>query len=134
MVETDRSSPTGPYAMAWNQFDRNSAATSSGVSTPARSTLHGDGHRRARFYYAVFAAHTAERSAMYDVIVIGARCAGASTALLLGRKGYKVLLVDRARFPSDVPHGHFIHRHGPQRLTRWGLLDRITATNCPPVT
>ena len=71
---------------------------------------------------------------MYDVIVIGARCAGASTALLLGRKGYKVLLVDRARFPSDVPHGHFIHRHGPQRLARWGLLERITATNCPPVT
>jgi 2-polyprenyl-6-methoxyphenol hydroxylase-like FAD-dependent oxidoreductase len=71
---------------------------------------------------------------MHDAIVIGARCAGAPTAMLLGRKGYKVLLLDRATFPSDVPHGHFIHRHGPPRLARWGLLERITATNCPPVT
>lgn len=71
---------------------------------------------------------------MYDVIVIGARCAGASTAMLLARRGLKVLLVDRAKFPSDIPHGHFIHRHGPPRLARWGLLDRITATGCPAVT
>jgi 2-polyprenyl-6-methoxyphenol hydroxylase-like FAD-dependent oxidoreductase len=70
---------------------------------------------------------------MYDVIVIGARCAGAPTAMLLARKGYKVLLVDRATFPSDIRHGHFIHRHGPRRLHRWGLLDRIVSTNCPPV-
>ena len=71
---------------------------------------------------------------MHDVIVIGARCAGAPTAMLLARKGYKVLLVDRATFPSDIPHGHFIHRHGPRRLAQWGLIDRITATNCPAVT
>jgi flavin-dependent dehydrogenase len=43
----------------------------------------------------------------------------------LARTGAKVLLVDRARFPSDIPHGHFIHRHGPRRLRSWGLLDRI---------
>lgn len=71
---------------------------------------------------------------MYDAIVIGARCAGAPTAMLLARKGYTVLLVDRAIFPSEIPHGHFIHRRGPQRLHRWGLLDRIVATGCPPVT
>jgi flavin-dependent dehydrogenase len=71
---------------------------------------------------------------MYDAIVVGARCAGAPTAMLLARKGYTVLLVDRATFPSEIPHGHFIHRHGPQRLHRWGLLDRVTATGCPPVT
>src|SRR5262245_6474484 len=71
---------------------------------------------------------------MHDVIVIGARCAGAPTAMLLARKGCKVLLVDRAAFPSVIPDGHFIHRHGPARLARWGLLDRIAATNCPPVT
>ena len=70
---------------------------------------------------------------MYDAIVIGARCAGASTAMLLARKGYKVLLVDRASFPSDVPRGHFIHKHGPRRLHRWGLLDRVVATGCPAV-
>jgi flavin-dependent dehydrogenase len=54
--------------------------------------------------------------------------------MLLARKGYRVLLVDRATFPSDIPHGHFIHRHGPGRLHRWGLLDRVVATGCPPVT
>jgi flavin-dependent dehydrogenase len=71
---------------------------------------------------------------MYDAIVIGARCAGAPTAMLLARKGYKVLLVDRATFPSEIPHGHFIHRDGPARLHRWGLLDRIVAAGCPPIT
>jgi flavin-dependent dehydrogenase len=71
---------------------------------------------------------------MHDVIVVGARCAGAPTAMLLARQGYKVLLVDRATFPSDIPHGHFIHRGGPRQLARWGLLDRIGATNCPAVT
>ncbi len=71
---------------------------------------------------------------MYDAIVIGARCGGAPTAMLLARKGYKALLVDRARFPKDIPHGHFIHRHGPRRLHQWGLLDRIVDTNCPLIT
>ena len=71
---------------------------------------------------------------LYDAIVIGARCAGASTAMLLARAGHSVLLVDRARFPSEIPHGHFIHRHGPTRLSRWGLLDRVLATGCPAVT
>jgi flavin-dependent dehydrogenase len=54
--------------------------------------------------------------------------------MLLARKGLDVLLVDRANFPRDIPHGHFIHLHGPRRLADWGLLDRILATNCPPVT
>jgi flavin-dependent dehydrogenase len=71
---------------------------------------------------------------MVDALVIGARCAGASTALLLARRGRDVLLVDRARFPSEIPHGHFIHRHGPARLRDWGLLDRVLATGCPPIT
>jgi flavin-dependent dehydrogenase len=70
----------------------------------------------------------------YDVIVVGARCAGATTAMLLARAGLDVLLVDRAELPSDLPHGHFIHRHGPQRLAGWGLLEQIVGTNCPPVT
>lgn len=68
---------------------------------------------------------------MYDAIVIGARCGGAATAMLLARKGHRVLLVDRASFPSDIPHGHLIHRGGPKRLARWGLYDRIVATGCP---
>src|SRR5687768_15795090 len=71
---------------------------------------------------------------MYDAIVVGARCAGAPTAMLLARRGYRVLLVDRATFPSDIPHGHFVHRHGPPRLARWGLLDRVAGTGAPGVT
>ena len=72
---------------------------------------------------------------MYDAIVVGARCAGSPTALLLARKGYKVLLVDRSKFPSDLPFStHYIHQSGTARLQRWGLLDRVVATNCPPIT
>jgi flavin-dependent dehydrogenase len=71
---------------------------------------------------------------MYDAIVIGARCGGASTAMLLARKGHRVLLVDRAVFPSDIPHGHLIHRGGPRRLASWGLLGRAMATGCPTIT
>jgi flavin-dependent dehydrogenase len=71
---------------------------------------------------------------LYDAIVIGARCAGAVTAMLLGRRGHRVLLLDRGDFPSDVPQGHFIHRHGPKRLADWGLLERVVGTNCPPLT
>lgn len=71
---------------------------------------------------------------MYDAIVIGARCGGAATAMLLARKGHRVLLVDRATFPSDVPQGHLIHRGGPKRLASWGLLDRVVATGAPAIT
>src|SRR5258708_11613362 len=72
---------------------------------------------------------------MYDAIVVGARCAGAPTAMLLARKGYKVLLVDRGAFPSDMPFSnHYVHQTGSSLLKKWGLLDRLAATNCPPIT
>jgi flavin-dependent dehydrogenase len=71
---------------------------------------------------------------MRDVIVVGARCGGASAAMLLARKGYKVLLIDRATFPRDIAHGHLIHRDGPARLARWGILDRMTPRESPPIT
>jgi 2-polyprenyl-6-methoxyphenol hydroxylase-like FAD-dependent oxidoreductase len=69
----------------------------------------------------------------YDAIVVGARCAGAPTAMLLAKKGYKVLLVDKATFPSDTISTHLIHPPGIETLERWGLLDRVLATGCPPV-
>lgn len=53
--------------------------------------------------------------------------------MLLARKGYRVLLVDRATFPSDTISTHFIHAPGVARLKRWGLLERVAASNCPPV-
>jgi flavin-dependent dehydrogenase len=69
----------------------------------------------------------------YDVIVVGARCAGSPTAMLLARKGYRVLVADRATFPSDTLSTHMIHAPGIAALRRWGLLDAVTATGCPPV-
>jgi 2-polyprenyl-6-methoxyphenol hydroxylase-like FAD-dependent oxidoreductase len=69
----------------------------------------------------------------YDAIVVGARCAGAPTAMLLARKGYRVLLVDRATFPSDTVSTHFIHAPGMAALERWGLRQELAASGCPPV-
>jgi 2-polyprenyl-6-methoxyphenol hydroxylase-like FAD-dependent oxidoreductase len=69
----------------------------------------------------------------YDAIVVGARCAGAPTAMLLARRGYRVLLVDRATFPSDTVSTHLIHPPGIAALRRWGLLDALVATGCPPI-
>ena len=71
---------------------------------------------------------------MYDAIIVGARCAGSPLAMLLARKGYKVLLLDKASFPSDTISTHHIHQPGVARLKRWGLLDKIKASNCPPTT
>lgn len=70
---------------------------------------------------------------MFDVIIVGARCAGAATALLLARRGYRVLLVDKATFPSDTISGHFILHSGVRKLAEWGMLDKVLATGCPPV-
>jgi flavin-dependent dehydrogenase len=69
----------------------------------------------------------------YDAIVVGARCAGAPTAMLLARKGYRVLAVDRASFPSDTLSTHLIHAPGVAALNRWGLLHAVTVTGCPPI-
>lgn len=71
---------------------------------------------------------------MYDVIVVGARVAGSPTAMLLARQGYRVLLVDKASFPSETLSTHMITMGGCAQLRRWGLLDTVAATNCPPVT
>jgi flavin-dependent dehydrogenase len=69
----------------------------------------------------------------YDAIVVGARCAGSPTAMLLARRGHRVLLVDRAAFPSDTLSTHAVHAPGIAALARWGLLDAVTATGCPPL-
>ena len=69
----------------------------------------------------------------YDAIVVGARCAGSPTAMLLARRGFRVLVVDRATFPSDTISTHLIHPSGVAALRRWGLLDRLLASGCPPI-
>jgi 2-polyprenyl-6-methoxyphenol hydroxylase-like FAD-dependent oxidoreductase len=69
----------------------------------------------------------------YDAIVVRARCAGVPDAMFLARRGYEVLLVDRANFPSDTISTHLVHPPGVAALRRWGLLDRVVATGCPPI-
>lgn len=71
---------------------------------------------------------------MFDAIVVGARAAGSPAAMLLARKGYRTLLVDRAAFPSDTLSTHVIHAPGVAALHRWGLLEEVVATGCPPMT
>ena len=70
---------------------------------------------------------------MYDAIVVGARCAGSPTAMLLARRGLKVLLVDRATFPSDTISTHILWPHGAEKLAQWGLLPRLAATGVPRI-
>lgn len=69
----------------------------------------------------------------FDAIVVGARCAGSPTAMLLARAGYRVLVVDHATFPSDTLSTHILHPLGAATLSKWGLLDRLAATACPPI-
>jgi 2-polyprenyl-6-methoxyphenol hydroxylase-like FAD-dependent oxidoreductase len=73
-------------------------------------------------------------SESYDAIVVGARCAGSPTAMLLARSGHRVLMVDKATFPSDTMSTHQVHPPGLAALERWGLLERLKETGCPPVT
>ena len=72
---------------------------------------------------------------MYDAIVVGARCAGAATAMLLARRGHRVLLVDRARFSSDLRLStHLVWQPGVARLEKWGLREGLAASGCPAIT
>lgn len=70
---------------------------------------------------------------MYDVIVVGARVAGSPLAMLLADKGYRVLLLDRDRFPSDTMSTHYIHQPGVAKLREWGLLGPLFAAGCAPI-
>ena len=68
---------------------------------------------------------------MYDVVIIGARCAGSALALMLARDGLKVLAIDRTTFPSDTMSGHFIHPAGVSCLRRLGLAESLAALGAP---
>ena len=69
----------------------------------------------------------------YDAIVVGARCAGAPLAMLLAERGQRVLVVDKATFPSDTLSTLVIQPTGVAALERWGLLGEVVATGCPPI-
>jgi flavin-dependent dehydrogenase len=67
----------------------------------------------------------------YDVIVVGARVAGSSTAMLLARSGLRVLVVDQTSFPSDTLSSHQVQPPGVAQLRKWGLLDRVVSAGTP---
>jgi len=69
----------------------------------------------------------------WDVVVVGARVAGAATAMLLAREGLRVLCVDRSRYGSDTLSTHALMRGGVLQLQRWGLLGPLLASGTPPV-
>ncbi|HEX9289359.1 MAG TPA: FAD-dependent monooxygenase, partial [Anaeromyxobacteraceae bacterium] len=69
----------------------------------------------------------------YDALVIGARPAGAATAMLLARSGLRVLTVDRAPLGSDTLSTHALMRGAVVQLLRWGLLRAIEAAGTPPI-
>ncbi len=66
-----------------------------------------------------------------DVVVVGARCAGSPTAMLLARAGLRVRLLERSVRLGDVVSGHLIKPAGVARLRRWNMLDAVLATGCP---
>ncbi|MEZ5285688.1 MAG: NAD(P)/FAD-dependent oxidoreductase [Vicinamibacterales bacterium] len=77
---------------------------------------------------------TSPFSSRYDAVIVGARPAGAGTALLLARAGLRVLVIDRGRHGADTLSTHALMRAGVMQLARWGVLPRIAAAGTPPVT
>src|SRR5690242_8331922 len=69
----------------------------------------------------------------YDVIIAGARCAGAATALLLARQGARVLVLDKSRYGTDTLSTHALMRGAVLQLRRWGLLPAVAGAGTPPV-
>jgi flavin-dependent dehydrogenase len=68
---------------------------------------------------------------VYDVVVVGARVGGGSTAMLLARAGYRVAVLDRVRFPADTLSTHLLWPAGVIQLERWGLLDEVWRAGTP---
>lgn len=68
-----------------------------------------------------------------DVVVVGARPAGAATAMVLARAGLRVVVIDRSYYGADTVSTHALMRGGVLQLARWGLLDQVVAAGTPPV-
>lgn len=70
----------------------------------------------------------------FDAIVVGARCAGAATAMLMAQGGMSVLLVDWAEAGSDTMSTHALMRGATMQLSRWGVLEPLLEAGTPVVT
>ena len=79
------------------------------------------------------ASASSPEGADLDVVIVGARAAGAATALLLARAGLRVQVVDRSRYGADTLSTHALLRGAVVQLHRWGLLDRVVAAGTPPI-
>lgn len=69
----------------------------------------------------------------YDAVVIGARCAGAATGLLLARSGARVLMVDRQPYGADTMSTHALMRSAVMQIERWGLIPKFAAAGTPAI-
>jgi menaquinone-9 beta-reductase len=68
-----------------------------------------------------------------DVAIVGGGPSGATTALLLARRGHRVTLFDGARFPRDKACGEGLMPPGVAVLQRLGLYDAVLATGARPL-
>ena len=69
----------------------------------------------------------------YDVIIVGARVAGSTLAALLGGQGHRVLLLEKAYFPSDTLSTHFFRAPALRVFERLGVLEEVKSA-APPLT
>jgi len=69
----------------------------------------------------------------YDAVIVGARCAGAATGMLLAAAGLRVLVFDKARYGSDTLSTHALMRPAVLLLKRWGLVDKLEHTGTPRI-
>ncbi|MEM9638246.1 MAG: FAD-dependent monooxygenase [Pseudomonadota bacterium] len=78
--------------------------------------------------------HAGPERDVYDAVIVGARCAGAATALLLARQGARVLMIDRDHALEDTLSTHALTRPAVRLLSAWGLLDDLLAADTPLIT
>src|SRR5687768_9928796 len=77
---------------------------------------------------------TSETNERFDVVIVGARCAGSPLAIFLKRAGLSVCVIDRDGFPSDALSTHMFQASGIEVMRRLGIFDAVLATGAPPVT
>lgn len=70
-----------------------------------------------------------EKRAKYDVAIIGAGLAGSLLATLMAQQGWRVLLLEKARFPRHKVCGEFLSPEAQQVLLNAGLHTTITTLN-----
>ncbi len=64
----------------------------------------------------------------FDVAIVGAGPAGSATATLLARRGMRVAVMDRARFPRPKPCAEYLSPESSRVLARLGILESLLGT------